>query len=270
MAVLDGQLKELDRLRKEQEQVIRKINGMHSRLQQVAPETAERYKDEIWIKLRNHYVKAKTLAESEESVSNTCVEQLNGLITPGQLQPNRKKPDTTEKQKRKRIKTDADSSRLSSPTHRGTTAGHNNLVPGDQVAARVTADDAENHEWIVVKLTRLPDRENNKYEVIDEEPDDDGGTGQRMYKLPPSCIIPFPKKTEASTAVDFAHGLQVLAVYPGTTALYKASVAGPPRKKKSEDYLLEFDGDEEDGVDGLPKRPVPFYHVVPLPDGHRQ
>ena len=51
-----------------------------------------------------------------------------------------------------------------------------------------------------------------------------------MYKLPPSCIIPFPKKTEASTAVDFAHGLQVLAVYPGTTALYKASVAGPPRK----------------------------------------
>lgn len=115
-----------------------------------------------------------------------------------------------------------------------------------------------------------------RYEVIDEEPDDDGGTGQRsfllnshpctqfsvmrlldacrsqhelsaqkcelsltcwcgfgacrMYKLPPSCIIPFPKKTEASTAVDFAHGLQVLAVYPGTTALYKASVVGPPRK----------------------------------------
>lgn len=28
------------------------------------------------------------------SVSNTCVEQLNGLITPGQLQPNRKKPGT--------------------------------------------------------------------------------------------------------------------------------------------------------------------------------
>ena len=31
-----------------------------------APELAERYKDEIWIKLRSHYVKAKTLAESEE------------------------------------------------------------------------------------------------------------------------------------------------------------------------------------------------------------
>lgn len=39
MAVLDGQLKELDRLRKEQEQVIRKINGIHSKLQQVGEES---------------------------------------------------------------------------------------------------------------------------------------------------------------------------------------------------------------------------------------
>jgi len=35
-------------------------------------------------------------------------------------------------------------------------------------------------------------------------------------------------------------------------------------------YLLEFDDDEEDGLDGLPKRSVPFHHVVPLPEGHRQ
>lgn len=39
MAVLDGQLKELDRLRKEQEQVIRKINVIHSKLQQVGEES---------------------------------------------------------------------------------------------------------------------------------------------------------------------------------------------------------------------------------------
>jgi hypothetical protein len=30
-----------------------------------------------------------------------------------------------------------------------------------QVAAKITGDDAENHEWIVVKLTRY-DREANK------------------------------------------------------------------------------------------------------------
>lgn len=39
MAVLDGQLKELDRLRKEQEQVFRKINTIHSKLQQTREES---------------------------------------------------------------------------------------------------------------------------------------------------------------------------------------------------------------------------------------
>jgi SAGA-associated factor 29 len=40
-----------------------------------------------------------------------------------------------------------------------------------------------------------------------------------------SCIIPFPKKGDPSSAPDFGHGRQVLAVYPGTTALYRATVA---------------------------------------------
>ena len=35
-------------------------------------------------------------------------------------------------------------------------------------------------------------------------------------------------------------------------------------------FFLAFDDDEEEGVDGLPTRQVPFYHVVPLPQGHRQ
>lgn len=39
MAVLDGQLKELDRLRKEQEQVFRKINGIHTKLQHTREES---------------------------------------------------------------------------------------------------------------------------------------------------------------------------------------------------------------------------------------
>ena len=35
-------------------------------------------------------------------------------------------------------------------------------------------------------------------------------------------------------------------------------------------YFLAFDDDEEEGVDGLPQRQVPFYHTVNLPQGHRQ
>ncbi|GLJ08205.1 hypothetical protein SUGI_0084040 [Cryptomeria japonica] len=41
-------------------------------------------------------------------------------------------------------------------------------------------------------------------------------------------------------------------------------------QRTSINYLLEFDDDEEDGVDGLPERTVPFFHVVQLPDGHCQ
>lgn len=46
----------------------------------------------------------------------------------------------------------------------------------------------------------------------------------RQYKLPMSHIIPFPKRTDPSSIQDFPPGRHVLAVYPGTTALYKATV----------------------------------------------
>ena len=62
----------------------------------------------------------------------------------------------------------------------------------------------------------------------------------RKYKLPMSCIIPFPKKGDASSAPDFGQGRQVLAVYPGTTALYRATVASH-RKVKSKMHVNIMD-----------------------------
>ncbi|KAL2611318.1 hypothetical protein R1flu_023010 [Riccia fluitans] len=270
MAALEGanqRLKDLERLRKEQDMVIWRINKIHLKLSQTPPETAEKwYGEKLWGKLRALYIQAKTLAEEEETVIATSVTQVEALI--GQTPAHRKKSEASN-EKRKRIKTDAELPRLSSPALPRTLVPHLNVCVGDQVAARVTGDDAENHEWIVVKVTGI-DKAGNKFEVIDEEPDDDGESGQRVYKLPHTCIIPFPKRSDASSATDFPPGSNVLALYPGTTALYKASVVGPNRKRRNEDYLLEFDGDEEDGIDGLPKRQVPFHHVVTLPEGHRQ
>ncbi|XP_042960920.1 uncharacterized protein LOC122295761 isoform X4 [Carya illinoinensis] len=76
------------------------------------------------------------------------------------------------------------------------------------------------------------------FEALDEEPgDDDEGGGQRKYKLPMSNIIPFPKRNDPSTAQDFPPGRQVLAVYPGTTALYKATVVNNNRKRKTDDIV---------------------------------
>jgi SAGA-associated factor 29 len=52
----------------------------------------------------------------------------------------------------------------------------------------------------------------------------------RQYKLPMGHIIPFPKSNDPSSAQDFPPGKHVLAVYPGTTALYKATVVQGHRR----------------------------------------
>lgn len=45
-----------------------------------------------------------------------------------------------------------------------------------------------------------------------------------------SAIIPFPKRNDPSTVPEFLPGKRVLAVYPGTTALYRATVVNGHRK----------------------------------------
>jgi len=165
------------------------------------------------------------------------------------------------------MKSDADTPRFSSASMRSQLDQAANLK-GEQVAAKVKSDD-EKDEWFVVKVIHF-DKETREFEVLDEEPGDDEESAQkfeRKYKLPMSHIIPFPKKGDPSSAQDFGQGRQVLAVYPGTSALYRATVASH-RKRKSDDYHLLFDDDEEDG--NLPERAVPFYRVVALPEGHRQ
>ncbi|CAN0924588.1 SAGA-associated factor 29 homolog A [Linum grandiflorum] len=263
-AILDNS-RELDRLRKEQEEVLLEINKMHKKLQ-ATPEVVEKPGDNSLPKLKILYMQARDLSETEISVSNTLLSQLDALLPSGPQGQQRRRIEGNE-QKRKRMKADSDIPRLS-PSMRNQLDACASLI-GEQVAARVTGDDAEKDEWFVVKVMHF-DRDKREFEVFDEEPgdDEDSGGGQGKYRLPMSCIIPFPKRNDPASAPDFPPGRHVLAVYPGTTALYKATVANPLRKRKSDDYLLEFDDDEEDGA--LPQRTVPFHKVVPLPDGHRQ
>ncbi|MED6225138.1 hypothetical protein PIB30_090791 [Stylosanthes scabra] len=51
-------------------------------------------------------------------------------------------------------------------------------------------------------------------------------------------IIPFPKSNDPSGAPDFPPGSHVLAVYPGTTALYKATVVHGHRKNSVDANML--------------------------------
>ncbi|KNA21156.1 hypothetical protein SOVF_045980 isoform A [Spinacia oleracea] len=263
-SILDNS-KELDRLRKEQEDVLTDINKLHKKLQ-TNPEVVEKPGDMSLSKLKNLYIQAKDLAETEVRVSNILLSQLEALLPPGPPGQQRRRVEGNE-QKKKQKKNDSDISRVS-PSMRNQLDNLASLK-GEQVAARVTTEDIEKDEYIVVKVMHY-DRETREFEVLDEEPgDDDEGGGQRKFKLHASNVIPFPKRNDPSTALDFLPGRAVLAVYPGTTALYKATVVNPHRKRKTDDYLLEFDDDE--GEDGsMPRRTVPFHNVVALPDGHRQ
>ncbi|XP_022774358.1 uncharacterized protein LOC111316610 isoform X1 [Durio zibethinus] len=254
--------RELDRLRKEQEEVLIEINKLHKKLQ-ATPEVVEKPGDSSLSRLKGLYIQARDLSEREITISNLLLNQLDSFLPSGPPGQQRRKMDGND-QKKKRMKSDSDISRLS-PSMRSHSENFVSLKD-EQVAARVKSD-AEKDEWFVVKVINF-DEKTKEFEVLDEEPgDDEEGSGQR-YKLPASCIIPFPKRNDFSSAQEFPAGKHVLAVYPGTTALYKATVINTPRKRKSDEYLLEFDDDEEDGA--LPQRTVPFHKVVALPLGHRQ
>ncbi|KAK4754871.1 hypothetical protein SAY87_008628 [Trapa incisa] len=214
--ILDNS-KELERLRKEQAGVLMEINRMHKKLQS-SPELVERPGDTSLSRLKYLYSHAKKLSESEVTISDALLSQLDTLMPSG---PSRRKPDGTDP-KRKRGKIDPEITRVSASV-RNQLENCASLV-GEQVAARVTPDDAEKDIWFVVKVIHF-DRENKEFEVLDEEPgDEEDGSSQRKYRLPISHIKPFPKRNEPSSASNFSPRTQVLAVYPGTTALYKATV----------------------------------------------
>ncbi|KAF5961625.1 hypothetical protein HYC85_002834 [Camellia sinensis] len=227
----------------------------------MAPEVVEKPGDNSLLRLKMLYTQAKELSESEVNISNQLLVQLDALIPSGPRQQRRRigvcKNLEGNEQKKKRMKADSDILRLS-PSMRNQLDALASLK-GEQVAARVTQENAEKDEWFVVKVIHF-DRETKEFEVLDEEPGDDeeGGGGQRKYKLPVSHIIPFPKQNDSTSAQDFPTGKQVLAC-----------ISGNNRIRKTDEYVLEFDDDEEE--DGsMPQRVVSFDRVVGLPEGHRQ
>ncbi|XVF60196.1 hypothetical protein PTKIN_Ptkin08bG0025100 [Pterospermum kingtungense] len=217
--------RELDRLRKDQEEVLVEINKLHKKLQ-TAPEVVEKPGDSSLARLKSLYIQAKDLSEKEVTISSMLLGQLDTFLPSGPSGQQRRKMDGND-QKRKRMKSDSDISRLS-PSMRSHIEAYNSLKD-EQVAARVISD-ADKDEWFVVKVINF-DEKTKEFEVLDEEPgDDEEGGVQRKYKLPVSCIIPFPKRNDPSSTQEFPTGRHVLAVYPGTTALYKATVISTPRK----------------------------------------
>ena len=74
---------------------------------------------------------------------------------------------------------------------------------------------------------------------------------------------PDPIPSHARTQLEFPAKSTVLALYPGTTCFYEAEVVLPPSKRRKEnDYLLQFVDDEESGT---PQKAVPQAFVLNMP-----
>ncbi|CAJ2669664.1 unnamed protein product [Trifolium pratense] len=185
--------KELDRLRKDQEDILSEINKLHKKLQ-TTPEVVEKPGDNSLAKLKMLYTQAKELSDTEANLSTMLISQLDALFPPGpQGQPRRR---LGNEQKRKRVKTESDISRLT-PSMRNQLEACASLK-GEQVAARVTPRNADKDEWFVVKVIHF-DKELKEFEVLDEEPgDDEDSSGQSFpweisFLSPRVMILQVPK-----------------------------------------------------------------------------
>lgn len=55
----------------------------------------------------------------------------------------------------------------------------------------------------------------------------------RRYFIPPRNVIPVPDGHESQNLPEVPAGQDVLALYPGTTCFYKATVILPPNKVRN-------------------------------------
>ncbi len=122
------------------------------------------------------------------------------------------------------------------------------LEPGTLVAVLCMVEpDAEQEEWMLATVVDF-DQENQVYTVEDCEMEADGLTPQQTGQgnrrsIPPNKVLKLPDNDEEQE--EFRVKSIVLALYPGTTCLYPATVLSTPSKrKKTKDYLLKFEDDE--------------------------
>ncbi|KAG2226615.1 hypothetical protein INT45_005101 [Circinella minor] len=133
------------------------------------------------------------------------------------------------------------------------------ILPGTSVAAKQPKQKDKNEEWILAVVINFQ-ADKNKYHVEDVDQDEFGQ--KQRYLLPPRNVIPVPDGRDIRHAPEIGAGNDVLALYPGTTCFYKATVILPPSKHaKNKDitYQVQFEDDNNELKD------VQREHVLEMP-----
>ncbi|KAI9024340.1 SGF29 tudor-like domain-containing protein [Phycomyces nitens] len=126
---------------------------------------------------------------------------------------------------------------IAGPTKKTKMSTNGIFPPGTSVAARQMQQKGKAEEWILaVVIAYIPDK--GRYHVEDVDQEENGA--KPRYILAPQHIIPVPEGSEVHDLAELNTGKDVLALYPGTTCFYRASVIAPPSKVHSIIYIYIY------------------------------
>ncbi|KAG2231786.1 hypothetical protein INT48_005441 [Thamnidium elegans] len=187
-------------------------------------------------KLKDNYRRGIELSLTESKTIGDIIEKISVLVA---------LRDNEQDFKKKKRKLEIEDSTING-------GGSSHIITrGTTVAARQPKEKDKNEEWILaVVLQYHPDK--NKYQVEDVDQDDFGE--KQRYMLPPRYVIPVKSSEEAKLSPEIPAYQDVLALYPGTTCFYKATVIAPPSKVK-----VQFEDDNDEVKYIMPE------HVIEMP-----
>ncbi|KAI8837131.1 SGF29 tudor-like domain-containing protein [Chytriomyces cf. hyalinus JEL632] len=218
-------LRMLEDCRRMSDSPIAKINKIHGKIQKM-----ERFNNKVGTKLIEFYDDAAIKNQLEKRLIMELIEEtkafeatLEGSLEADLRKKKRKSDEKAGVSNMKKSKTDDENALNTLPT-------------GTQVVVR------PNQDFILANIIGFrADRQ--KYEVEDAEEDEDKPGTKKTYWTKLKDIIVIPKSVESR--MEFPQGHTVLALYPGTTCFYRATVVLPPSKNTVYRVRFEDDGGED-------------------------
>jgi len=257
-AELLNELKRLDRLLDETQVAANKYYSITTKFQQAVKDGIPDQNDKEWNKLIRNYRETKLTLAKVDRASGICIDKVNKL--------------EIEKRKRKAggaaMTSGAPGSSVEHPSAGGKRfKGDTSIPKGKLVAARVSKDKEVPEEWILAAIIAYDDHK-GLYEVEDAEhvlglDDYDPNAHRKHYFMAASRIVVLPDTLEKCK--DYPKGTEVLAMFPDTTSFYRARVEQAPRGKKTQEYILKFD-DDDDETGITPQRRVSPLYVLSKQD----